>query len=291
MKKDFIDKIGDNIKNRANEKKYDIDRLISIYLNDYKNKAKSYSLTNKSILTYDEYLKLVEKLVNFCLTRYSDSEINKIYPISNSKYNMDDMIRHNGNLNKHMETYSDQDKLLIQNFLNKISWKEIYIRDFFMNSLSRREQVYFDDPNFKNDMLNLTMYMLINQDRIVGPRRAYLFAKEFKLNKDIPMMYGINENDKHLRQFINEYLKDGGNKELTCITNYGDKDKYLLNFATIEKILTFTDDYTDEELNLYSKLAESLNKLKDVKEENELKENIKKAYQYKKSKSIDNNNK
>ncbi len=72
----------------------------------------------------------------------------------------------------------------------------------------------------KQEMLNCVMYRLIERDKEkYGPRRAFLFAKEFHLNLDIPMIYGINLNDMGLSIFIKEYLKEGGKLNLNCLVN------------------------------------------------------------------------
>ena len=54
-----------------------------------------------------------------------------------------------------------------------------------------------DNWNYqKEEMLNCVMYRLIERGgNRVGPRRAFLFAKEFSRNIDIPMMYGVDYSD------------------------------------------------------------------------------------------------
>lgn len=52
-----------------------------------------------------------------------------------------------------------------------------------------------------------------------------MFAKEFNLNIDIPMMYGVDESDPYLGNFILEYLKAGGSTNLVCLINYFSKTK------------------------------------------------------------------
>ena len=63
----------------------------------------------------------------------------------------------------------------------------------------------------KEEMLNCVMYRIIERGgNRIGPRRAFLFAKEFGRNIDIPIMYGIDYSDPGLGRFMNEYIKAGG---------------------------------------------------------------------------------
>ena len=79
-----------------------------------------------------------------------------------------------------------------------------------------------DNWNYqKEEMLNCVMYRLIERGgNRVGPRRAFLFAKEFSRNIDIPMMYGVDYSDPGLLNFINEYINAGGSKDLLCCSGY-----------------------------------------------------------------------
>ena len=68
----------------------------------------------------------------------------------------------------------------------------------------------------------------------MGPRRAFLFAKEFGRNIDIPMKYGVDYSDPGLRSFILEYIKSGGRKDLKCYVGYfyrtNDNEKYFFQW-------------------------------------------------------------
>ena len=73
----------------------------------------------------------------------------------------------------------------------------------------------------KEEMLNCVTYRIIERGgNRMGPRRAFLFAKEFGRNIDIPMMYGVDYSDPGLRSFIIEYIKAGGSKDLVCYIGY-----------------------------------------------------------------------
>ena len=96
--------------------------------------------------------------------------------------------------------------------------------------------------NFKkeiNGLLDAVMYRIIERGgNRIGPRRAFLFAKEFGRNIDIPMMYAIDCSDPGLRLFINEYLKSGGSKDLECYVNYFNRilRNEKINTITIQKV-------------------------------------------------------
>ena len=144
------------------------------------------------------------------------------------------------------------------------------------NELEKAIVDYSDWVKQKREMLNCVMYRIIERGRnVVGPRRALLFAKEFNLNVDIPMIYGIDLDDADLRYFINDYLKLGGDKNLECYKNYfnlGERDVVLLSDILSKKCINKAR-YTEEEKKLYTKLVGSLSNELD---EEKIKEKIQK---------------
>lgn len=118
----------------------------------------------------------------------------------------------------------------------------------------------------KEEMLNCVMYRIIERGRNrFGPRRAFLFAKEFGRNIDIPMAYGVDMSDPDLRLFMNEYIKAGGSKNLVCYVGYGSRaSKYekLPTIAIQEFIMIQNNNdgtcYTPEEDELHQKLVNVL---------------------------------
>ena len=103
----------------------------------------------------------------------------------------------------------------------------------------------------KEEMLNCVMYRIIERgENRIGPRRAFLFAKEFGRNIDIPMMYGVDYSDPELRKFMNEYLKSGGSKDLVCYVDYfsrTSKNTYI-DTITIQELIQLTmDENTQKE--------------------------------------------
>lgn len=131
------------------------------------------------------------------------------------------------------------------------------------NEIKTAIDFYEQQNYFREELLNCVMYRIIERagDRI-GPRRAYLFAKEFGRNIDIPMMYAFDFADGNLRNFINTYIKDGGRSDLVCYENYfyKTKDYQRINTITIREILQKTlHQLTDEERQLYQELVNILN--------------------------------
>lgn len=118
----------------------------------------------------------------------------------------------------------------------------------------------------KEGLLDSVMYRIIERGgNRIGPRRAFLFAKEFGRNIDIPMMYAIDRSDPGLRLFINEYIKNGGSKDLLCYIDYFHSvlvDKKVDTISIQDLILTQNNDaatfYTPEETELHQRLVNAL---------------------------------
>lgn len=125
---------------------------------------------------------------------------------------------------------------------------------------------YHRKKELKEKFLNAIMLSILNQDTSnnISSKRAYLFAKEFHLNLDIPMSYGLDFNDNYLRYFINDYLKNGGNKDLV-FQNIKEK-------ITIQEALTYLPSdlfdnivYTEKEQILHQRLVNVLSHHKEQK--------------------------
>ncbi len=138
------------------------------------------------------------------------------------------------------------------------------------SELIKAIQVY-DKLNYqREEILNCAMYRIIERGgNRIGPKRAFLFAKEFGRDISISMMYAIDYSDPELRLFINEYIKAGGSKDLECLVEYFSrisKDEPLEKVSIQELILTLpnntTSFYTEEENELHQRLIHSLKKAK-----------------------------
>ncbi len=124
----------------------------------------------------------------------------------------------------------------------------------------------------KEGLLDAVMYRIIERGRErIGPRRAFLFAKEFERDIDVPMKYGVDFTDPYLRNFVNEYIKAGGSKDLKCYCGNNTNET-----VSVEELL-LTEWYTQEEKDLQQRLVNSLasyvdsKKLEDKKRESKLK--------------------
>ena len=119
---------------------------------------------------------------------------------------------------------------------------------------------------FKEELLNCVMYRIIERGgNRVGPRRGFLFAKEFGRNIDIPMMYAIDRSDPGLRLFINEYIKAGGSKDLICYIGYFSRINKMkkLDTISIQDLILIQNNnaatfYTPEETALHQRLVNAL---------------------------------
>lgn len=109
--------------------------------------------------------------------------------------------------------------------------------------LEKNDRSFLEYYNSKKEnsckILEAVMYSLMKSGgRYAGPRRALLFAKDFKLNLDIPMSYGIIMDDEDTLYLIDEYLKNGGSEDLTCYVESFRKDKKIMSLKDIiEKFL------------------------------------------------------
>ena len=118
----------------------------------------------------------------------------------------------------------------------------------------------------KEEMLNCVMYRIIERGgNRMGPRRAFIFAKEFGRNIDIPMMYGVDYSDPGLRSFIIEYIKAGGSKDLVCYIGYfsrASQSEKMDMVSVADMLRTHHNDcvtkYTPEETALHQRMVNAL---------------------------------
>ena len=118
----------------------------------------------------------------------------------------------------------------------------------------------------KEGILDCAMYRIIERGgNRIGPRRAFLFAKEFGRNIDIPMMYAVDYSDPGLRLFMNEYIKAGGSKNLKCYVGYfsrASKNEKVYTTTIQDLILTQNNNaatfYTPEEHELHQRIVNAI---------------------------------
>ena len=142
-------------------------------------------------------------------------------------------------------------------------------RDIILPEDNELEKTIQTEDNWlkqKEGLLDCVMYRIIERGgNRIGPRRAFLFAKEFKRNIDIPLMYAIDRSDPGLRIFINEYLKAGGSKDLICFVGYFSRTRETkrLDIISIEELILKQNNnaakfYTEEETAMHQKLVNIL---------------------------------
>ena len=125
---------------------------------------------------------------------------------------------------------------------------------------------YVDSVKSKEGMLDAVMYRIIERGgNRFGPRRAFLFAREFKRDLSIPMIYGYDTSDPGMRKFMNAYFKAGGDPDISCIVNYfsrAHKYEELTRESMRSMIRTNPDScikrYTEEEDELHQRLTSIL---------------------------------
>ena len=137
--------------------------------------------------------------------------------------------------------------------------------------LEKNDRSFLEYYNSKKEnsckILEAIMYSLMKSGgRYAGPRRALLFAKEFKLNLDIPMSYGVIMDDEDTLYLIDEYLKNGGSEDLTCYVESFRKDKKIMSLKDIiEKFLNdepsfeIKQELSERKYDLLERLVTSLN--------------------------------
>lgn len=132
----------------------------------------------------------------------------------------------------------------------------------FESALNR----YEDSVKSKEGMLDCVMYRIIERGgNRFGPRRALLFAQEFKRDLSIPMIYGYDSSDPGMRKFMNAYFKAGGSPDISCIVNYFSRaHKYEeLTYISMRRMIRTNPDncahmYTEEESELHQRLTSIL---------------------------------
>lgn len=137
--------------------------------------------------------------------------------------------------------------------------------------LEKNDRSFLEYYNSKKEnsckILEAVMYSLMKSGgRYAGPRRALLFAKDFKLNLNIPMSYGIIMDDEDTLYLIDEYLKNGGSEDLTCYVESFRKDKKIMSLKDIiEKFLNdepsfeIKQELSERKYDLLERLVTSLN--------------------------------
>ena len=145
--------------------------------------------------------------------------------------------------------------------------KELYDNGFFEDGLNIWDMVhtYEKEVLFREKLLDIVMYRIIERGHLLGVERGFLFAKEFKRDISIPFKY-LTYNLLNKRPLINEYLKAGGSLDLVCCLYYF-SNKIENVEMKLEDIYHLTDkSITNEEKLLRERLIAIL-KEKEGKED------------------------
>lgn len=151
----------------------------------------------------------------------------------------------------------DLEGLYVEDVIKFLEDKGVYSSEY--DNLKLAISRFKNQKYKKDEMLNCVMYRIIERGgNRIGPRRAFLFAKEFNRNIDVPMKYGYDFSDPGLRLFINEFIKAGGSMELECYNNYFFRKDKELRTKSIREILSRENLFTSEEKQLHQKLVDLL---------------------------------
>lgn len=179
-----------------------------------------------------------------CLIYVGINGINTHYHVN--KYGIIEEAEQLGLATKYQIRNEDVEGRSLYYLLNTL--KQLNIKIPKNNELENKIKYYEINKKSKEEILNCVMYRIIERGgNRIGPRRGFIFAKEFNLNINIPMRYGIDYSDPGLYDFINEYINAGGTKELVCISNYFSREKKN-QFLGTEKII----DIINRAVNYYS---------------------------------------
>ena len=197
------------------------------------------------------------KKYTFRNTVYLDSKHWKYLHLTNNGY-IDDAYDKIG------VDYKELEGLHLRNAIKLLKEKGIELEDG--NELEKEMDNYNKWNYQREGILNCVMYRIIERGGTrIGSRRAFLFAKEFNRNIDIPMIYGIDRSDPGLRLFINEYIKAGGSKDLVCLNGYclRTSKNEKVNTITISELIEKQNNnaatfYTPEEDKLHQRLVNVL---------------------------------
>lgn len=129
------------------------------------------------------------------------------------------------------------------------------------NGLTKAINAYEIKKEFKERLLDSIMYRIIERGgNRIGPRRGFLFAKEFKRNIDIPMAYGIDTSDPGLDKFIEKYLESGGRENVLCYPNYFSRksDLSTLKIKELNEFIREDEMSIEDKKTLYQRMVNAI---------------------------------
>ena len=200
---------------------------------------------NKSEIRNLEWDKLFNKEAFFKTLSYKERKL-----LSKSKYIEKICLK-----NSDKPIILDKDGKIIKTEIINENLKGLYIKDAIIllekTDIEKLGEDYdylrrsIEEIEMKNkfikQILTCAMYRIIERGKeVVGPYRAFLFAKEFELNKDIPLMYGAvssNLTEQIILEdlIIREYLQNVGKEELVCYIDYFLKNNRIETISLKER--------------------------------------------------------
>lgn len=250
---------GEQIKENINEKMYNDNPYIkALFVNSDKLVFKDWKdfynfVAFKNSLSSEEQSYLEKPAYRDLVYFGKDTSFKAHLHLSSDGY-----IRSHDHLHRFIENATDRNMLLGMHIKDALKFLQDIVKTNPLNCIGIQKAIkeYEDNYYFKEELLNCVMYRIIERGgNRIGPRRGFIFAKEFGKNIDIPMMYGIDTSDPYLYMLIIEYLKAGGTRYLVCC------DDYFSRTSKTDKI---------KKINLKKVIALELNNLKSKNKEDDI---------------------
>lgn len=221
----------------------------------------------------------VEKMAVWYEFKYTDYDVNDLYHCASNiiTNSTKDYLLKNCIVKSVTELLTTEEKEVFEIAISLVSWADLLsfekfiLQDgeaWFLRRLKRKKdyEKAKEINELKEKFLDCVMFRIIERGgNRIGPRRAFLFAKEFKRNIDISMMYGVDSSDPGLRKFAIEYLKAGGRSDLECYENYGSRSRKneTVSIVTVGEIIkckykAYDIDHIEDEVFLYQRLVDLL---------------------------------
>lgn len=251
------------------------DELVKeIITNMYLNR----DFSSKSLLSKQDFLSRLNEEEEFLLSKYKYPQI--VY-VDIKRYLTHFHLTEDGYINE-VDDLADLDKSkvvipIVNSFLDKHLTDIIpFFKRNEMIGINNELEQAVDNDKIETirleGLLDSVMYRIIERGgNRIGPYRAFLFALEFNRNIEIPIQYGYDPSDPHLREFVNEYFKAGGSKDITCYIDYFfrndiDMTEEKLSYLFPSLTLNMSDKYTKEEQELHQKLINILKEKQSTKQ-------------------------
>lgn len=180
--------------------------------------------------------------------------------------------------------YSLDLKIILDPFIGEFAssiTKTLFDNGFYDDGLNIWDLIhtYEKEVLFREKLLDMVMYRIIERGHLLGVERGFLFAREFERDISIPFKY-LTYSLLNKRPLINEYLKAGGSLDVDCCLYYF-ASKIENVEMKLEDVYHLTDkSITKEELLLRKRLIEILKEKQKNDEENEKRKVLQQRTEY-----------